>query len=291
MAPRFSRRQFSLLATATAAVLLVDGLAFLSSPLGQSLKASQRPTLSRVRQLSSASEKGLGGSSSVGTAVAPVALLVAAVLCRSLQSSAPGPRRSGLTVRRFFGGKDKEEAEDDEEEEELSDAVKESIKKLEAEIKEIRETAEEKKGAHERLKKEIDNFRARTRSELATARKKAAVPLVQELLPIADEFDLAKTNLKIETEGQQAIVDKFQTLWDEMLSRWEELGIQKLTSVGEEFNPELHEAVSMIPSEEYKADLVCNELRAGWGLKVKGSDDIQVLRPSLVCVSSGPGPS
>ena len=139
-----------------------------------------------------------------------------------------------------------------EESEELSDAAKANIEKLTEEIKELSEVIEEKKGAHSRLKLEIDNFRQRTRSELAAARGKAAIPLVQELLPIADEYEYAKQNLKIESDGQKTVVAKFETLFDKMLQSWKSLGIEKMASVGEEFNPELHEAVSMIPSEEYK---------------------------------------
>lgn len=136
--------------------------------------------------------------------------------------------------------------------EELSDAAKANVEKLTSEIEELNELIEEKKGAHSRLKLEIDNFRQRTKSELAAARGKAAIPLVQELLPIADEYEYAKQNLKIETDGQKAIVTKFEALFEKMLQSWKSLGIEKMASVGEAFNPELHEAVSMIPSQEYK---------------------------------------
>ena len=135
---------------------------------------------------------------------------------------------------------------------EASEMASGNMAKLSQEIEELKEVIEEKKGAHSRLKLEIDNFRQRTKSELATARGKAAIPLVQELLPIADEYEYAKQNLKIESDGQQAVVTKFEALFDKMLQTWKSLGIEKMNSVGEDFNPELHEAVSMIPSQEYK---------------------------------------
>ena len=108
--------------------------------------------------------------------------------------------------------------------------------KLSQEIEELKEVIEEKKGAHSRLKLEIDNFRQRTKSELATARGKAAIPLVQELLPIADEYEYAKQNLKIESDGQQAVVTKFEALFDKMLQTWKSLGIEKMNSVGEDYS-------------------------------------------------------
>lgn len=214
-------------------------------------------------------------------------------------------------VRHFFGGgKDKEKEKDgseeegekdeseeqgaeaeEEAEEELTEAQKEICAKLEEEISELRDLADEKRGAHERLELEVTNFRKRTRQELNAARGKAAIPLIKELLPIADEFDLAKQNLKVEGEGEEAVAAKFQDLFDKMLKIWKGLGVSKMESVGKDFNPELHEAISMIPSEEYATEVVCNEMRAGWVLKTPGSEEPQVLRPALVCVSAGPGPS
>lgn len=188
-------------------------------------------------------------------------------------------------VRRLFGLGGKEKTE------ELSEKAKEACEKLQEEIEELKTLAEDKRASHERLKLETSNFRARTRAELATARGKAAVPIVKELLPIADEYELAKQNIKVESDGEKAIVSRFDGLFSKMLDSWKALGVEKLESVGQEFNPEFHEAVSMIPSEEYVTDVVCNELRAGWVLKAVGSDEPQVLRPSLVCVSAGPGPS
>ena len=152
-------------------------------------------------------------------------------------------------------------------ESELSEAAQANIAKLSEEIKELNEVIEEKKGAHSRLKLEIDNFRQRTKSELASARGKAAIPLVQELLPIADEYEYAKQNLKIETDGQKAVVTKFEALFDKMLQSWKSLGIEKMNSVGETFNPELHEAVSMIPSQEYKeAGMSCRVVTVSIGV-------------------------
>eukprot|EP00913_Durusdinium_trenchii_P002734 g2529.t2 len=136
---------------------------------------------------------------------------------------------------------------EEEESAELSEMAKANIEKLSEEIKDLNDVIEEKKGAHSRLKLEIDNFRQRTRSELAVARGKAAIPLVQELLPIADEYEYAKQNLKVETDGQKAVVAKFEALFEKMLQSWKSLGIEKMASVGEEFNPELHEAAQSSP--------------------------------------------
>ncbi|CAE8700729.1 unnamed protein product [Polarella glacialis] len=289
MATRPGSSELRMLALGTAAasaVAMVDPVAFSggfkpafrqpSPTLGDALRIQQHSTF--------ASSK-----SSSCRALAPVTLLAALSLLVRRPSGSRVLSRRGITARRFFGGNKETEVVTDEDDDVLSDAAITNIAKLEGQIAEFKELAEEKQAAHERLKSESNNFRARTRNELAAARGKAAIPLVKELLPIVDEFELASKNLKCETDGQKAIQAQFSALFDKMLGLWLQLGVEKLKAVGEEFNPELHEAVTMIPSEEYKADLVCNELRAGWG--IKAGDNLQVLRPSLVCVSAGPGPS
>jgi len=202
-----------------------------------------------------------------------------------------GAQRPRL-VRNFFGGLGgKKREEEGKEPRELSEEEKAMCAQIEEEIEALKSEAEEKQNAHERLKLEVDNYRKRTRSELAQARGDAATPIVKELLPIADEFGLARQNLKFEGDGEKAIVDRFDDLFARMLGTWTSVGVEKMASVGQDFNPEFHEAVSMIPSVEYKEEVVCNELRAGWVLKPAGAEQAKVLRAALVCVSSGPGPS
>jgi len=241
------------------------------------------------------------GTSSVSIFTFPAAACVAVLL--SAGSAIASSSRRCKHARYFFGGgKDKEEKKDETEEqdaeaveeeaeEELSEAQMEICAKLEEEIKELRELADEKRGAHERLEMEVSNFRKRTRQELNAARGKAAIPIIKELLSIADEFDLAQQNLKVESDGEAAVAAKFEDLFEKMLKTWKGLGVSKMEAVGTDFNPELHEAITMLPSEEYATEVVCNEMRAGWVLKTPGSEQPQVLRPALVAVSAGPGPS
>jgi len=251
-----------------------------AQPLLRSSAPVRRPSASAPTQHSIASSVRLASNLHIVAAVtATAALAVSSTAPRVLR------RRPSKLVRRC-DGEDGQELE-----QEQTEAPSAAFQKLQEEVDELKAHGEEKRAAHERLKGEIGNFRARTRSELAMARGKAAIPVIKELLPIADEFDLAEQNLAVESEGEQAIVDRFDTLFTNMMQTWKAVGVEKMVSVGEDFNPEFHEAVSMIPSAEYKEEVVCNELRAGWTLKVSGADDAQVLRPALVCVSSGPGPA
>lgn len=224
------------------------------------------------------------GMPSSVAAVCSVACVVAVLAGSNGLSGKVSPTRS-RHVRKFFGGGDKES------EAEMSDAAKAKCEELAAEVSGLQEEAEEKRAAHERLKMEVQNYRTRTRNELSAARGKAAIPIFNELLPIADEFELAQQNLKLESDGERKIAETFKDLFGKMLVSWKALGVEKMETLGEEFDPLLHEAISMIPSADYSADKVCNELRGGWQLKPVGTDEREVLRAALVCVSSGPGPS
>lgn len=198
--------------------------------------------------------------------------------------------RARLQVRQLFGGKQEDDSGEGKVDEARSEAEKEKIEKLQAQIEELTQQAEEKKNSHERLTMEVSNFRARTAKELVAARSKAAIPVIKELMGIADDFELARANLKVEGDGEKAIVDRFSGLFDKMLDNWKELGFEKMSSVGLDFDPELHEAVTMLPSTDYKDGVVSNAYREGWKLKSVGSEKPSVLRPALVVVSSGPGP-
>jgi len=190
------------------------------------------------------------------------------------------------------------EAENEQKEKEAAEKAEQLRLKAAQELiqLEIDALVKENEGAMakcQRLQTEYDNLRRRCRQELSAARDKAAVPLVEELLEIPDTFALAKDNTTVSTDGEQGIVDRFDGLFSKMLASWNEVGAHKVEALGHPFDPKVHEAVSMIPSNEYKEDIVCNELRAGWVLKSDEDDDDtdpQVLRPSLVCVSAGPGP-
>eukprot|EP00928_Gymnodinium_smaydae_P025675 TRINITY_DN20389_c0_g1_i1.p1 TRINITY_DN20389_c0_g1~~TRINITY_DN20389_c0_g1_i1.p1 ORF type:complete len:338 (-),score=54.59 TRINITY_DN20389_c0_g1_i1:126-1139(-) len=185
-----------------------------------------------------------------------------------------------------------ENAEDEDEQELVVDErTRAACEKLQSEIEELKGAVLEKRSAYERLNTEVENFRARTRQELAAARGQAAIPIIMELLPVADEFELAKQNLTAETDGERAICDRFDSLFARMVDTWSKLGVERLEVVGKEFDPALHEAISMTHSEDYEANVVCSELRGGWVFKASGASEKQVLRHALVCVSSGPGPS
>jgi len=98
-----------------------------------------------------------------------------------------------------------------------------------------------------------------------------------------DNFERARQQLKPESEEAQALHRSYQGLYKQLVEVLKQQGVAPMRVVGQQFDPNLHEAVLREPSEELKEDLIIEELQRGYHLEGK------VLRHALVKVSMGPG--
>lgn len=128
-----------------------------------------------------------------------------------------------------------------------------------------------------RLRAEMDNLRKRTEREIDNARKYALEKFVESLLGVADSLDLGLKACQEATEiaplqqGTEMMHSQFfQTL--------ERFGVKPIDPLGEPFNPDLHQAIAMQPSEG-ESNRVIQVLQKGYQLNDR------VLRPALVIVS------
>lgn len=114
-----------------------------------------------------------------------------------------------------------------------------------------------------RLLAEYDNFRKRSAREIENLFKTATVNLIKELLPILDNLDLAtehkenKTTLEEYVKGITLIEDQLR----DILAR---AGLEHLEVVGKPFDPNLHDAVMQIESDEYESGIVTSETQKGY---------------------------
>jgi molecular chaperone GrpE len=133
----------------------------------------------------------------------------------------------------------------------------------------------------QRARAELANARKRFQREQEQAYGNARADVLVRLLPILDDFQRALESVPAEvpaapwTEGVRLIERKFQYLL-------EQEGVTVIDDAGQEFDPTLHQAVTHEPSDTVPAGHVISALRAGYRL------GDQVLRPSIVRVSSGP---
>jgi molecular chaperone GrpE len=155
----------------------------------------------------------------------------------------------------------------------------EKILTLEAELKQVKVKADEQHDQLLRLQADFDNFRKRTQKEKAELIKYASEQLVGELLPVLDNFERAtcsaqnNPDITVFSQGVEMILRQLQTA----LSK---VGLKAMECVGQPFDPNLHEAVLRVESDEHPENTVVEELQKGYFLKEK------VLRPSMVKVSN-----
>ena len=133
------------------------------------------------------------------------------------------------------------------------------------------------------LQADYQNYRKRTAKDISDARSYGQAAALEPFLTINDFLDMAKTaseksdNIESIRQGLDMIIAQFVRTLDE-------IGVKKLNAVGEQFDPELHEAVAHEHSDTVKEGLVIKAWNAGYKLGDK------LLRPARVIVSAGPKP-
>ncbi len=132
-----------------------------------------------------------------------------------------------------------------------------------------------------RKQAEFENFKKRTKREMETFAKYAAEVVIQELLPVLDNFDRAISNTP-QSGDDGAFREGVEMIHDQLKDVLAKAGLVALEPVGKKFDPNFHEAVMHIESDEYDEDIVTSEIEKGYMLKDK------VLRFAKVGVSAGP---
>jgi len=134
-----------------------------------------------------------------------------------------------------------------------------------------------------RAQAELENYRKRVRRDMEQERLFAASSLITELLEVGDNMQLALQAGA--AGGSDGLLQGVQMVAGQLASVLEKHGCAKVEAVGCEFDPNLHEAVSQEPSDEFAQGVCSRETRTGYTLHGR------VLRPSQVFVSSGPAGS
>ena len=148
-----------------------------------------------------------------------------------------------------------------------------SIESLQAEIAELKE-------GQLRLAAEAQNIRRRAEADVEKARKFGTESLIKDLLPVADSFERALEAARVLEGFDPAMLEGMeatQKLFAESLTK---SGLESLNPVGEAFNPEQHQAISMVPSD-LPANHVVDVVQTGYALNGR------TLRAAMVVVSQG----
>jgi molecular chaperone GrpE len=136
-----------------------------------------------------------------------------------------------------------------------------------------------------RIAADFDNYRKRQSRDLDDQRLQITCSTLGEILPVVDNFERARQQLKPQHEEAQALHGSYQGLYRQLVDVFKQLGVSPMRVEGEPFDPNLHEAVLREESHDHPEDVVIEELQRGYHL------DGRVLRHALVKVSMGPGPA
>jgi len=141
------------------------------------------------------------------------------------------------------------------------------------------------KNQYVRIAADFDNFRKRQSRDQDDLKVQLICKSLSAILPIVDNFERARQQLKPESEEAQTLHRSYQGLYKQLVEVLKQQGVAPMRVLGQPFDPNLHEAVLREPSEEQEEDIIIEELQRGYHL------DGKVLRHALVKVSMGPGPS
>ncbi len=132
-----------------------------------------------------------------------------------------------------------------------------------------------------RSQADFENYKKRSAREKEEAIKYANTSLLEKLVPIIDNFELGLAAAK--SEGEQSPIYSGMNLVLKQLNDFLIAnGLQPVETVGQKFDPNLHEAIAREPSEEFPEGTVIRQARRGYRFKDR------LLRPATVVVSSGP---
>lgn len=163
-----------------------------------------------------------------------------------------GAQESDGKKKKSFLGKDKK-----------SNKLQEKVDELEDRVK--------------RQMAEFDNFRKRTEKEKSAMFETGAKSVIEKILPVVDNFERGLAGLS-EEEMKQPFAEGMNMVYKQLMTELEKLDVKPIEAVGCEFNPELHNAVMQVESEEYESGVVAQELQKGYTYRDS------VVRHSMVAV-------
>ena len=127
---------------------------------------------------------------------------------------------------------------------------------------------------------DFDNFRKRSRRDVAEAEQRAREDVLRDLLPVFDNLERAVQHAESATDVQ-ALADGIRMVMRQFIDTVSKLGVKRVESVGKPFDPSVHEAIQHLESSEYPPGTVTHEAQAGYEVGER------LLRPALVVVSKG----
>ena len=152
----------------------------------------------------------------------------------------------------------------------LGKEKKEKANKLQEKVDELEDRVK-------RQMAEFDNFRKRSEKEKSAMFETGAKSVVEKILPVVDNFERGLAGLS-EEEIKQPFAEGMNMIYKQLMAELEKLEVKPIEAVGCDFNPDLHNAVMQVESEEYESGIIAQELQKGYTYRDS------VVRHSMVAV-------
>ena len=164
--------------------------------------------------------------------------------------------------------------------EEALEQAQESVEEdIEALLAESRSEAEKHKDMALRIQADMENLRRRTRLDVENAHKYALDKFVNALIPAMDSMEMGMDAATKEGASIDSIREGIDITFKQLLDVLGEFNVERIDPKGEKFDPQLHEAMTMIPSPEHESNTVVDVIQKGYTLNER------LVRPARVIVA------
>lgn len=153
-----------------------------------------------------------------------------------------------------------------------------------AEINAMKAQLEERTSQYMRIAADFENYRRRNSKERDDQEVQIKRNTITELLPVIDNFERARAQIKPQTEAEMTIHKSYQSVYKQLVDCLKRLGVSAMRAEGQEFDPNLHEAVMREPTDQHPEGTVIEELVRGYSIGDR------VLRHAMVKVAAPPDP-
>ena len=146
----------------------------------------------------------------------------------------------------------------------------------------VQKLQEERDSLYDRLLRkqaEFDNFRKRAERDRAEYLQFASAEMVRELLNALDSFDLAIRNANSDSAASENMLRWFELIYKQIQDTLGRFGLKPIEARGATFDPQVHQAVTTVPTDSVAENTVVEELRKGYTLNGR------LLRPAMVSVA------
>ena len=157
-------------------------------------------------------------------------------------------------------------------------AERESYEKLADELARTKEEAAENYDKYLRTSAELENYRKRAIKERADAINYGNEKILKDILPIIDSMERALDHSS-NSQDFDAFVEGLNLIYEQLFSVLQKHGVESIDAVGQEFDPNFHEAMLQVESEDYEDNTVVEEFEKGYVLNGR------LLRPAKAAVS------